>query len=192
MKIPATPKTALTARIQRLLEPRKGGTGPGAGQGPINPRCINYFEPEEDEAPSQPSAPSKIVNRKSSIVKVVALWLLAFSLQPSAFSYQLTYPLSPDDAGGAVTQYLGVWAITNNYPTNTVWNNFGQAPAGTTNIFINSAVPSPAYLAVRALGTNFLLSSPTNIVLYNTNALALIYTNVPVAPRSPGTPALSQ
>lgn len=192
MKIPASPKSATTARIQRLLEPRKGGAGPTAGQGPINPRRINHFEPDEDVAQTSTSASPGDVHVPSSRAGVAALLIFAFSLWTSAFAYQLTYPLSPDDTLGKITNYIGVWAITNNFPTNAIWNNFGQAPAGITNMPITSAVPSPSYLAVRAVGTNYLLSSPTNFVLYNTNALALIYTNVPTPPHSPGAPALSQ
>jgi hypothetical protein len=126
---------------------------------------------------------------------VVALAVAAHLLSAGAQSYKLNFTRSPDETNGSVLSYVGVWAYTNSFSTNSVvtnWFNFGTAPAGTTNIIINSTVASPAYLAVETQSTNYLLSPPTNIVLYSTNALALIYTNTPAAPRAPGVPTLSQ
>ena len=109
-----------------------------------------------------------------------------------AQTYKLNFTKSPDDASGAVQMYLGVWTYTNNYPTNSIWYNFNSVPAGNTNMLIFSTVPSPAYLAVETQGTNNLLSSPTNIVLYNVAYLATVFTNNPTPPRAPGVPTLSQ
>lgn len=121
----------------------------------------------------------------------IALPLILCLLPQAGRAYTLTYPLSPDDASGAITQYCGIYCYPTNLLGSNVWYQFGTAAAGKTNIPITSQVPSPAWLAVQSVGTNWLLSSPTNIVLYNTNALALVYTNTPTPPRAPGTPALS-
>ena len=130
-------------------------------------------------------------------MKKLLLSAFCFSLFALAFgqSYKLNFTKSPDETNNAVLDYIGVWTYTNSFATNstaTNWIQFGTAPAGSTNMAISSSVPSPAYLAVETLGTNALISAPTNIVLYNLAALALIYTNQPVPPRAPGVPTLSQ
>jgi hypothetical protein len=112
------------------------------------------------------------------------------ALLASAQSYKMTFALSPDETNNAVAGYVGVWRFTNAASSND-WRTFILVPAGITNMPISSLVPSPAYLAVRTQGTNSLLSSPTNTVLYDTNALALVYTNVPTPPRPAGVPSLS-
>ena len=122
---------------------------------------------------------------------VVALAVVFHLVAVTAQTYKLNFTKSPDETNGAVLQYVGVWEYTNAASSNT-WAVFGSVPAGATNLTITSLVPSPAYLAVETQGTNYLLSTPTNIVLYSTNALALIYTNNPVPPRAPGVPTLSQ
>lgn len=107
-----------------------------------------------------------------------------------AQTYKLNFTKSPDETNGAVLAYIGVWEYTNAASSNT-WAVFNSTPVGNTNMVITSLVPSPAYLAVQTQGTNYLLSAPTNIVLYNTNTLAGIYTNNPTPPRAPGVPTLS-
>jgi hypothetical protein len=110
-------------------------------------------------------------------------------------SYKLKFTPSPDETNHAVLNYVGVWTPTNSFATNSVgtnWYVFANAPVGSSNMIIPAVVPSPAYLAVETEGTNYLLTAPTNLVLYNAAALALIYTNNPVPPRPAGTPTLSQ
>jgi hypothetical protein len=143
------------------------------------------------------AAAERQVHKAIAGAALIGCWMLVvgcWMFPPSAFAYTLTFPPSPDEAAGKVNSYVGVWAYTNNYPTNAVWSPFGTAPTGATNMNITSLVPSPAYLAVEAVGTNYLVSLPTNIVVFNTNLNTAPYTNAPalVSPRSPGTPALSQ
>jgi len=136
-----------------------------------------------------------IMKTKSPISRLLTAICLLLALNGSAQPYKLNFPKSPDDASGAVLNYIGVWTYTNSFATNSIttnWFNFNSVPAGNTNMLIISTVPSPAYLAVEAQGTNYLLSAPTNIVLYNAAVLATIYTNNPTAPRAPGVPTLSQ
>lgn len=124
---------------------------------------------------------------------ILALCLCASVATPQ--NYKLNFAPSPDETNGSVLGYVGVWTPTNSFATNspgTNWYVFGRVAVGVTNLTISSTVVSPAYLAVQVQGTNYLLSTPTNLVLYNTAALALIYTNVPTAPRPAGTNFLSQ
>jgi hypothetical protein len=126
-------------------------------------------------------------------MKTISLFIVAIlmTLAAVAQTYKLNWVKSPDETNGTVLGYIGVWRYTNAASSND-WRSFSSAPAGVTNMVINTMVYSPAYLAVRVQGTNLLLSSPTNVVLYDTNALALIYTNNPTPPRPPSTPTLSQ
>lgn len=131
---------------------------------------------------------------KKLLILLAAAAAMATGSLP-AQTYKLNFSRSPDDTNGAVLNYIGVWTYTNTFiATNTIgtnWFAFGSVPAGSTNITIPATVPSPAYLAVESQGTNYLLSAPTNKVLYNAASLALIYTNVPAAPKPPSVPTLS-
>lgn len=134
---------------------------------------------------------------ESALRIVVVMTLLVHllgALIAHAQSYKLNFTRSPDETNGTVLAYVGVWTYTNSFATNstgTNWFVFGTVAVGNTNFTIPSTVPSPAYLAVEAQSTNYLLSAPTNLVLYNTTTLATIYTNVPTAPKPPGVPTLS-
>ena len=112
-------------------------------------------------------------------------WLLA-----TVQAYQFRFTPSPDEASNTVAQYIGGWQYTNTPDTNT-WSAFGYCLVGSTNIPIPAAVPSPSYLAVSVVGTNYVAGAFTNRVLYNTNTLAALYTNNPVAPRAAGTPTIA-
>lgn len=114
----------------------------------------------------------------------IAFWLLVMM---TALAYTLGVVPSPDETNGTVLRYDAAWQYTNTTSTN-VWSLFGQCLAGSTNITITSQVPSPARIAVRVVGTNYTAGPFTNAVLYDTNALAVIYTNTPAAPRPAGSP----
>lgn len=126
---------------------------------------------------------------KQSIVLIpIVILILALKLD----AYNLTFPLSPGETNGTVYSYHGVWCYTNMLNSNQ-WFFFNSCPAGNTSMLINASVPSPAYLTVQVVGTNYLLSTPnpTNAVLYATNVLATIYTNQ-VPPVNPSTNTISQ
>ncbi len=135
---------------------------------------------------------------ETSLGLVVVLALIGHllgTLIASAQTYKLNFTRSPDETNGSVLGYIAVWTPTNSFATNspgTNWYVFGNAALGSSNLTIPSTVGSPAYLAVQTQGTNYLLSAPTNRVLFDTGALALIYTNNPAPPRPPSTPTLSQ
>ncbi len=119
--------------------------------------------------------------------------VLAFSLQPSAFaSYTLTFvPPLPADTNGALIGYQAAWQYTNTTSTNT-WYFFAQVPTSSTRIVINGTVGSPAWIIVRSVGTNGLLSTNLTLTLYNTNTLAATMTNnPPVIPTGPTTFAIT-
>ncbi len=122
----------------------------------------------------------------SLIALTVLLALLAVLALPSQ-AYKLSFAPSPGESSNTVYSYIGGWNFTNGGPTTNQWFTFGTCLPGTTNITITSAVPSPAYLAVAVMGTNFVVGPFTNVVLYNTNALATIYTNTPPPPPPAGT-----
>lgn len=135
----------------------------------------------------------KIENSKLKIAGAILGFLGALAV--CGEDYKLNFTPSPDETNGAVLGYVGVWTPTNSFATNstaTNWNVFARVAVGSTNITITALVPSPAYLAVETQGTNYLLSAPTNRVLYDKAALALIYTNNPAPPRAPSVPTLSQ
>lgn len=129
----------------------------------------------------------KIFLTLAAVVSLVAVRL-------PAQDYKLNFVPSPDETNGTVQAYVGLWAYTNYFTTNstgTNWVPFTSVPAGSSNLIINATVPSPAYLVVAARGTNQLLSAPTNRIYFSRSALALIYTNQPAPPRPPGTNFLS-
>lgn len=129
-----------------------------------------------------------------AVAVAVSLHLVG-ALFAAAQNYKLNFVPSPDETNNAVLAYVGVWTPTNSFATNSLgtnWYVFANVVVGSTQFTIPSTVPSPAYLAVRTEGTNYLLSAPTNLVLYSTQALALIYTNQPAPPRAPSAPTLSQ
>jgi hypothetical protein len=128
------------------------------------------------------------MNRLFFTIIIGAAILIHFGV---AKPYTLNFSKSPDETNNAVLGYIGVWQYTNTaYGTN--WHVFGSVIAGVTNLAIPTTVPTLTYLAVETQGTNYLLSSPTNLTFYDTNALAGIYTNNPTPPRPPGTNSLSQ
>lgn len=129
---------------------------------------------------------SKIPNLKLKIALALCLSSLA---NLCAQQFILNFPLSPSDqtlsATGSVSAYVASWSPTNGTrPTN--WTIFARANAGTSNIVINSTVPSPAYILVQSKNTNGVLSANTNYLLYNTNALWIYVSNNFVPPPPPG------
>jgi len=102
----------------------------------------------------------------------------------AAYTLQFTPPL-PADTNGSLLGYQGAWQYTNTTSTN-VWVFFAQVPTSSTRLTINSSVGTPAWLIVRSVGTNGLLSTNLTRILYDTNTLALTQTNnLPVIPVGP-------
>jgi len=100
--------------------------------------------------------------------------------------YHIYFTPSPSASSNYVAAYVGVYESTNTAYTN-LWSPFGSVAAGgVTNIAIPLWLPSPCYMAVESESTNGLLSAPTNIVLYNTNALATNFPSATTPPAAPG------
>ncbi len=124
---------------------------------------------------------------------VVILFFILFILSKfPAHAWHFSFPPSAGESSHAVFQYNAAWNYTNAAGTTNIWFPFGFCYSGTTNIAIPSTVPSPAWFAVSVVGTNFVATPYTNIIVYNTNTLAGIYTNVSVPPPAPVTNTITQ
>ena len=122
-------------------------------------------------------------------ISILIISMVLFAMAVLANPYKLNFSPSPDETNNIILQYIGMWSPTN--LVNGSWINFGVVPVGYTNIPIPVTIPQTCYLAVVAQGTNGLIGSPSNSVLYNAPALAAIYTNVPAPPRPPSAPTIT-
>jgi len=129
-------------------------------------------------------------NRFASVFALLWLLWLCFIVAAPLGAYTFRFTASPDEPSNTVALYVGGWQYTNTPDTNT-WAPFGSCLVGSTNITIPATVPSPAWLAVSVVGTNYVAGVFTNRVLYNTNALAALYTNNPTPPRAAGPPSIA-
>lgn len=120
---------------------------------------------------------------------VVILFILSAL---SGRAYKFAFPPSAGESSNTVYQYIGGWNVTNASGGTNVWYPFGFCYPGTTNITIPSTVPSPAWLAISVMGTNFVATPYTNIIIYNTNTLAGMFTNNPTPPPAPPTNTITQ
>ena len=115
-----------------------------------------------------------------------ALLAVMFTARAQSYFIYFTPPL-PADTNGSLVAYQGSWQYTNTAATNT-WYFFGQVKTNVGKISIPPTVGAPAWLIVRSVGTNGLLSTNLTKVLYDTNALAATLTNnPPVIPAGPTT-----
>jgi len=135
------------------------------------------------------SSPSPRLGERAGVRGILLLSaFLFFSISAFAAPYYLRFtPPLPADTNGSLSGYQGAWQYTNatGSATNT-WFFFAQVPTNSVKLTINNTVGSPAYLIVRSLGTNGLLSTNLTRVLYDTNALVLTLTNnPPVIPTGP-------
>ena len=128
---------------------------------------------------------------KKSVAGVALVLILGAGIT-LAQNYTLTFvPPLPADTNGSLLGYQGAWQYTNTTSTNT-WYFFAQVKTSTPRITINSTVGSPAWIIVRSLATNSLLSTNYTRVLYDTNALAATLTNnPPYIPPPPATFAIT-